>query len=227
VPADEACPDDEAGREVDLRRQAKACTAMGVYEVSFVQYDYYVWSQRHLPWRERPRYPEAPHAVRGLQPVVNVSHDDAMGYARWLSQATGQTWRLPTEEEWEYAARAVHPAKAGGKEGPWWWGDEPPSINGRADCNGCDTRSDGTSAPIGSFKPNPFGIYDTVGNVSEWTSSIYTRDNRPARTQTPEAERVRRGGSWGDAGEDTRVSARLHSAPDLRYGVIGFRVCRE
>ncbi len=172
VAANEVCPEDEAGREVDLRERPRPCTAMGTHEVTYLQYDYYVWSQRHLPTRERPPYPEAAHGERGARPVVNVSHDDALGYVRWLSQVTQQTWRLPSEEEWEYAARAVHPDKAGGKHGPWWWGDEPPSINGRADCNGCDTRSDGTTAPVGSFKPNPFGIYDTVGNVSVGPSSV-------------------------------------------------------
>lgn len=224
---DESCAPDELPRDVDLRTLASACTAMGVNEVSFDEYDYYVWSQRNLPSDQRPAYPEAPGGRRGTHPVVNVSFDDAVAYTRWLSERTAQKWRLPTEEEWEYAARAMHPDKPGGKEGPWWWGPESPTLNGRANCIACDARSDGMSAPVASFKANAFGLHDTSGNVSEWTLSIYTPDNLPATARSAESPRVRRGGSWVDSADDTRASKRRYSPPDLRYSVIGFRVCRE
>jgi formylglycine-generating enzyme required for sulfatase activity len=227
VSTGDECPPDQALRTVDLRQLKGVCTAMSAHEVSFDEYDYYVWSQRQLPSSQRPVYPEAPADRRGLYPVVNVSYEDAVAYTRWLSETTRQTWRLPTEEEWEYAARAVHADKTGSQEGPWWWGKEPPTQNGRASCISCDARSDGIGAPVGSFRPSPFGLYDMAGNVSEWTLSIYTPDNRPAAADAPDAPHVRRGGSWGEPGDDTRASTRRYSLPDLRFSTIGFRVCRE
>jgi formylglycine-generating enzyme required for sulfatase activity len=98
-------------------------------------------------------------------PVACISWNDASAYAQWLSQQTGQHYRLPTEAEWEYAARAGTTTK-------YWWGNDIGSN--RANCDGCGSQwDDKMTAPVGSFAPNPFGLYDTVGNVWEWTCSEY------------------------------------------------------
>ena len=102
---------------------------------------------------------------RGTRPVINVNWNDAQQYVAWLSKMTGQPYRLLTEAEWEYAARA-------GATTAYYWGDE---IGvGNANCNGCGSQWDGReTAPVGSFKPNAFGLYDMAGNVVQWVQDCY------------------------------------------------------
>ena len=102
---------------------------------------------------------------KDTHPVVCVSWNDATAYTEWLSQQTGHTYRLPTEAQWEYAARA-------GTETKYWWGND--IGTNRANCyrNSCGDSFEYT-APVGSFAPNPFGLYDTAGNVWEWTCSEF------------------------------------------------------
>ena len=118
-------------------------------------------------------------------PVVNVSWNDAVAYTEWLSKQTGQTWQLPSEEEWEYAARA--PGQPGSHEAAFWWGPELPKEQAgqplRANCDGCDPVYQRRIAPVGSYVANPFSLHDTAGNVWEWTSSVYTDDNKLADTK--------------------------------------------
>src|SRR4030095_12126351 len=91
------------------------------------------------------------------RPVIRVSWEDAVSYTLWLSEKTGKRYRLPAEAEWEYAAR-------GGKASAYWWDKD--LIKGKANCNGCGSEWDNKqTAPVGSFEANPFGIYDTAGNV--------------------------------------------------------------
>ncbi|MGH7845616.1 MAG: formylglycine-generating enzyme family protein, partial [Candidatus Binatia bacterium] len=127
--------------------------AVSRYEVTFDQYDDFAKATgRDLPDDEG--------SGRGRRPVVRISWDDAVAYAKWLSQQTGKNYRLPSEAEWEYAARA-------GTQTTYWWGNE--IKQGLANCIGCGSRWDNQrSAPVGSFKSNPFSLYDTAGNVSEW-----------------------------------------------------------
>src|SRR4030095_15296150 len=87
---------------------------------------------------------------RGRRPVIYVSWQDAVEYAKWLSGQTGRRYRLPTEAEWEYAAR-------GGKETAYWWGND--WVNGIANCSGCGSQWNKRTAPVGSLAPNPFGLY--------------------------------------------------------------------
>jgi len=102
---------------------------------------------------------------RGRRPVIRVSCNDATDYAEWLSQQTGERYRLPTEAEGEYTARA-------GTETAYWWGNE--MTPGLANCMICGTTPDKReTTPVGSFKPNPFGLYDTVGNVREWVQDCW------------------------------------------------------
>lgn len=231
------CPDPEVGRPVDLRRMAAPCTAIGKFEVTQEQYDYFVWKQRHSAraGQAGPSYPELPPNVSffgwryGDIPIVNVSYRDAEAYTHWLSTVTGQTWRLPTEEEWEYAARA--PGRPGSYEAAYWWGSESPKVRPseapRANCLGCDERFSGRIAPVGSYMPNPFGLHDTVGSAWEWTSSLYTIDNRPDTVAfDTDTGRVIRGGGWGNLPEYVRVYMRTRYHPDSSDYGIGFRVCR-
>jgi len=142
--------------------------AMGQTEVTFTEYDKFV----QATGRSKP---DDKGWGRGNRPVINVSWHDANAYAKWLSQQTGKKYRLPTEAEWEYAARAGTTTK-------YWWGNTASHeyMNyGTDDC--CDSLAKGKdrwkyAAPVGSFSANPFGIYDTAGNVWEWVSDIYSSD---------------------------------------------------
>ena len=146
---------------------------------------------------------------RGQRPVINVSYDEAVLYAQWLSHSTGKHYRLPTEEEWEYAARA-------GTGSAYWWG-ETIGVN-NANCRGCGSQWDGKStAPVGSFKANAFGLYDTAGNVWEWTSTCQGDCNL----------RVVRGGSWAYKPDFLRVFVRSWDLTSVRYSNIGFRLVQD
>jgi formylglycine-generating enzyme required for sulfatase activity len=126
--------------------------AASKYEITFAEYDEFAKATGR-------KLAEDEGWGRGRQPVIYVSWDDAVAYAKWLSEQTGKRYRLPTEAEWEYGARA-------GAETSYWWGNEV--KQGLANCRGCGSRWDGKQpAPVGSFKPNPFGLYDTAGNVAE------------------------------------------------------------
>ncbi|MBU0655408.1 MAG: SUMF1/EgtB/PvdO family nonheme iron enzyme [Gammaproteobacteria bacterium] len=198
--------------------------ALGKYEVTFEQYDYYVWSQQGT--ENPPAYPgNAPNENgRGQRAVVNVSWDDAQGYVQWLNgKYKGRyEYRLPTEVEWEYAARAKTTT-------PYWWGEDAGKNN--ANCLNCGSQWDNKFvAPVGSFKPNPFGLYDTAGNVWEWTCSEWQTefDGSEGRCAQPDASarRVSRGGSWYDDGVFSRPSARSGFDSVYRHLYVGLRVLR-
>jgi len=106
---------------------------------------------------------------RDDRPVIHVARSDAEAYVRWLREITGEPYRLPSEAEWEYAARA-------GTTAARWWGDGLGS--GNAICDGCGTRwDDRSTAPVGSLAPNPFGLHDMLGNVSEWVADCWHEDH--------------------------------------------------
>lgn len=170
-----------------------------------------------------PRVPDA--WGRGTMPVINVSFGDAKLYAAWLSQVTGKEYRLPTEAEWEYAARA-------GAKTRYSWGDDPGT--GNANCDGCGSQWDlQQTAPVGSFKPNKFGLYDMHGNVWEWVEdsghdtyddapidgSVWLRDGDPIY-------RVVRGGSWRNETQHLRAAVRAKRNVNVRFDTLGFRVAR-
>ena len=148
---------------------------------------------------------------RGDRPVINVSWNDAQGYVKWLSKQTKKDYRLLTEAEWEYVARAKSTTA-------YWWGDEV--GRGNANCNGCGSEWGGKqTAPVGSFAANPFGLYDTAGNVWEWVEDCYhgTYDGAPkdgsAWKDSADCDRVLRGGSW-----DIRRRGVVRSAHRIRFG---------
>lgn len=141
-------------------------------------------------------------------PVVCVSMHDAKAYVDWISQASNQAYKLPSEARWEYAARA-------GKESDYWWGEGVNSDN--ANCGWCGSQwSNVSTAPVGSFERNDFGLFDTVGNVWEWTTSKQAESNS-----------VVRGGAWNFAPRLARVSTRMELDSSFRSNYIGFRVVRE
>ena len=166
---------------------------------------------------------------RGQQPVINVDWDDAQAYVAWLSQVTGKTYRLLSEAEYEYATRA-------GTQTAYPWGDDI-KLNGTAmaNCNDCGSKWDHTkTAPVASFAPNRFGLYDMVGNVSEWTADCVHNnfDGAPANGSAWTIggdcinDRILRGGGWTDAPRVLRSAARSANATVNRTNSVGFRVAR-
>lgn len=134
------------------------------YEITFKEYDLFVADKNY-------ELPDDKGWGRGKRPVIKVSWQDAEEYTQWLREQTGHNYRLPTEGEWEYAAR-------GGTESTLWWGY---FKDKKANCKECGSQWDGKqTAPVGSFTPNPFKIYDTIGNVMEWTLSCYRSNYREA-----------------------------------------------
>ncbi|GJE32590.1 Hercynine oxygenase [Methylobacterium oxalidis] len=163
---------------------------------------------------------------RGTMPVVNVTWRDAKQYATWLSRTTGKNYRLLTEAEWEYAARA------GGKT-PYSWGDDPTGAN--ANCAECGSVWDSTqTAVVGSFKPNAFGLHDMHGNVWEWVEDCW-HDNYYGAPSDGSAwvqsgdpvYRVIRGGSWRNESEFLRAAVRFKRNVNVEFDTLGFRVARE
>jgi formylglycine-generating enzyme required for sulfatase activity len=161
---------------------------------------------------------------RGTRPVIHVNWDDAQAYVVWLSRMTGAAYRLLTEAEWEYAARA-------GTSTAYYWGDE--IGMGNANCKGCGSDWDARqTSPVGSFKPNAFGLYDMAGNVWQWVEDCYhDKYNEAPKDGTAwEASdctrRVARSGSWMVDPENLRSADRNPSSPDSRDIDLGFRVGR-
>ena len=157
-------------------------------------------------------------------PVIFVSWNDAQQYVAWLSKMTGQTYRLLSEAEWEYAARA-------GTATAYSWGDE--IGNGRANCDGCGSQWDAKRpAPVGSFAANQFGLYDVHGNVWEWVEDCYASGYMAAHADGSAwiskdcTQRVIRGGSWINIPRLVRAASRSSNAPDFRDYDLGFRVGR-
>ncbi|MBZ5645699.1 MAG: formylglycine-generating enzyme family protein [Acidobacteriia bacterium] len=153
------------------------------------------------------------------QPVVAVSWFEAVAYCKWLSRVTGRKCRLPTEAEWERAAR-------GGEDGKQYpWGDEPPqSLPDYA------TRWLTGPEPVGRYAPNAFGLYDIGDNVHEWCSDWYDANYyaaSPQRNPSGPAEgtrRASRGGSWRHHVKVARCAARSSIPPHFQYADYGFRV---
>ena len=161
---------------------------------------------------------------RGNRPVIYVSWEDAQSYASWLSRETGEDYRLPSEAEWEYAARAGSATK-------YSWGNEIGSN--RANCDGCGSQwDDEQTAPVGSFSPNAFGLYDMHGNVWEWVEDCWNASysgaasNGTARRGGDCAKRVLRGGSWIYLPGSLRAALRSGDSAGIRFSILGFRVAR-
>ncbi len=254
-------PSWEGGRDLD-EAQAQICLEgfdMALYEVSvedfhrFVQASAYQtdaeWNREraqgcfsegadggwtYVPgrtWRQPGFLQQARH------PVVCVSWQDALAYIDWISAETGQQFRLPTEAEWEYAARA-------GNANSRYWGDAAELACQYAnvadklaadqykgfEAHGCE---DGyaQTAPVGSYRPNGYGLYDMIGNVAEWTCSYYENsyqggEKRCSRRDSS-ALRVNRGGSWTTKPDWARSATRVRLWSRGRADSLGFRLVRD
>ena len=233
--------------EKPVHRVSVSRFAMGVYEVTVGEFRQFVnatgykteaekgdgcytfnngglWNKvRNANWRN-PNFSQNDN-----HPVVCVSWNDATAYAKWLSQQTGKEYRLPSEAEWEYAARAGTTTK-------YWWGNtashEYANYGTDNCCSGLAKGKDRWkyTAPVGSFEPNPFGIYDTVGNVWEWCADSWHGSYKGAPTDGQvwrggdENRRVLRGGSWNYTPGYARTANRNWNDSDVRIDNLGFRV---
>ncbi|KJC58919.1 hypothetical protein UP10_21735 [Bradyrhizobium sp. LTSPM299] len=155
-------------------------------------------------------------------PVTNVSWSDAKQYVAWLADRTKRAYRLPSEAEWEYSAR-------GGTQTRYWWGDQMQSGNaGCKDCGG-----DGSAeqpVKVGSFRPNPFGLYDMGGGIDQWVEDCWHRNYQGAPTDGSVwaggdcASHVIRSGSWKNDARYVRPANRDNYDTNVRYPTHGFRV---
>ncbi len=159
---------------------------------------------------------------RGRQPVINVNWDDAKKYVEWLSKRTGKTYRLLTEAEWEYAARAGTTTK-------FSFGDEESGLSEHA---WFSANSESRAHPVGKKKPNAFSLHDMHGNVWEWVEDCHVDnyngapENGTARPSPSCRSRVLRGGAWSGGPDILRSAQRDRYVPGDRDSIIGFRVAR-
>ncbi|MBN8482376.1 MAG: formylglycine-generating enzyme family protein, partial [Xanthomonadales bacterium] len=220
-------------RAIRYRSEAERAGTGSVYEESTGR----MIDRRGIDWDRDYKGDRAGDAL----PVLNVSWNDANAYVEWLAQRTGKRYRLPSEAEFEYALRA-------GAQTAYGWGDgEPKSV--LANVTGDGDRSPGKRswgrafsgyddghwgpAPVRTYPPNPFGLHDLDGNLSEWVDDCW-HDNyvRAPRDSTAWvnpgcARRVVRGGSWGSAPEQVRSAYRIGVAADARSARVGFRIARD
>ena len=199
--------------------------AAGVYEVTFTEWDACVASGGCNDYR-----PDDEGWGRGRRPVIHVNWKDAQAYVEWLSDQTGQQYRLLSEAEWEYVARAGTTTK-------YSWGG---SVGrNRAVCQGCGSQWDnrffggGRTAPVGSFAANGWGLYDVHGNVMEWVQDCYNESYAGAPSDGRAWEsgdcsrRVRRGGDWYWGTSSIRSANRIWDTADDRDSNNGIRIARS
>ena len=197
-----------------------ASFAIAKYPVTVKEYALFLHATQHpapptfggLHWSDQQRHPK--------HPVVNVSWYDATTYATWLAQLTGQRWRLPTEAEWERAARGTD-----GHTFPW---------GNTFAINRCNTAESGNNGPtdVGKYvrlhDASFYKVHDLAGNVWEWTSSLSKPYSDEAHTQSVAAnepgQRIRRGGSWIEDYTFATTTRRLASNPEISHPTYGFRL---
>ena len=188
--------------------------AISVHEVTFEDYDRFTY----------PNKVDDEGWGRGRRPAINVSWDDAKEYVTWLSSETGAEYRLLSEAEWEYAARAGSTTK-------YSWGNAIGTNRANCDSDFCGDSWEYT-APVGSFAQNAFGLYDMHGNVYEWVEDCWNASYAGAPSDgTPWlrgdcATRVLRGGSWVYNPRSLRAASRFSYSSGFRYFIFGFRVAR-
>jgi formylglycine-generating enzyme required for sulfatase activity len=223
---DMGSPLDEAGRDEDegpVHAVLVPAFALSKTEVKFEEYD------RFAHATGRP-FPHDQGWGRDKRPVINVSWNDALAYTAWLSRVTGLRYRLPSEAEWEYAARA-------GSTTAYWWGNTVQRADEvMANCDGCDSQleSDQT-APVASFPANGFGRRDMHGNVWEWTQDCWHANYHGAPSDGRAwgelndgecTKRVIRGGSWSNGPLYLRSANRGRNGVEERNSDVGFRLAR-
>jgi formylglycine-generating enzyme required for sulfatase activity len=214
------------GAESPHRVTISKSLAIGKYEVTFAEWDACVADGGCGGHR-----PDDFGWGRGNRPVVGVSWDDAKAYVAWLSKKAGKAYRLLSEAEWEYSARAgtatpfsfgaTITTKQANYDGSTGYGSVPAGENRQK------------TLPVGSFSPNAFGLYDMHGNVWEWTEDCWSEEygSDAPKDGTPFLKgncggRVMRGGSWEDYPGDVRSAARVGSGRDEQSWADGFRVAQ-
>ena len=216
-------PESEDGRDKDEgprhRVRINYRFAVGIYEITFREWDVCAASGRC-----RGFAPDDEGWGRENRPVINVSWDDAQSYVTWLSDVTGESYRMLSESEWEYAARA-------GSFTAYTWGNRV--GRSRAVCNGCGSRWDSKrTAPVGSFPANAWGLHDMHGNVWEWVRDCWQESYYRAPSDGSPSERgdctkrVLRGGAWDTKPMSLRAADRVWVTADSRYKARGFRIAR-
>jgi formylglycine-generating enzyme required for sulfatase activity len=229
VPAGEftmGAPAAELGGEAPHRVRIEAPFAVSKFEITFAEWDACLAAGGCRGYR-----PGDEGWGRESNPAMNISWEDAKAYAAWLSAKTGKTYRLLSEAEWEYAARAGSIAAY-----PYTDGLSPSKAN-------YDASTDGTgpsgvnrqrTVPVGSFLPNAFGLYDMQGNVSEWVEDCWNDEYTAAAPTDGSAwvagdckGHVVRGGSWEDSATELRSAARTGGAKDDRFYTDGVRIARS
>ena len=191
--------------------------AIGKYEVTTGQWNECVKAGgcSHKPAKAGPT---------DNSPIRDISWSDAREYVRWLSQTTKQKYRLPTEAEWEYAARA-------GTQTRFWWGDKPGA--GKADCKDCGGKWDRSApAETDAYPPNPFGLYGSSGSVWEWVADCWHKSYKGSPkdgsswNRSDCRENVIRGGAWRNDASYVHSSSRFKYDSNVRYLLNGFRVAK-
>ncbi|MBK8960828.1 MAG: SUMF1/EgtB/PvdO family nonheme iron enzyme [Proteobacteria bacterium] len=193
--------------------------AIGVHEVTVGDY-------RKFAQATGAKMPKlGPMADQNDIPITFLSWNDALAYAKWLSQQTGKEYSLPSEAQWEYAARA-------GTSTPYWWGRG--IGRGNAHCFACDTGLDPRQpTAVGRFKPNAFGLHDTSGNAQEWVYDCFhsSYEGAPGDGGVFEggdcAVRVLRGGGYGSGPDRLTNSARDKLRVERGNDQSGLRVVRR
>jgi len=211
----------DSAAQFDERPQHKVTVqpfAISRTEITIAEYNRFARSAGH-------RAPKTGDLDPDTYPVFFVSWDDAVAYAKWLSIQTGKHYRLPSEAEWEYAARASSPTA-------YPWGRELGSDN--AHCFACDTGLDPRNpTKVARFAPNAFGVYDTAGNVDEWVYDCYNKNYEGAPDDGSVFKggdcsvRVIRGGAFSSGPKALRSSSRNKFRFDAGNDSIGIRVVRE
>jgi formylglycine-generating enzyme required for sulfatase activity len=179
--------------------------SMSKYEITFAQYDAYADETGVAK-------PSDEGWGRGNLPVINVSWNDAVAYAAWLSNKAGKSYRLPSGEEWEFAAKA-------GTKTLYWWGNEIGVNNANCWYNYCDAWLYQNTAPVGSFAANPFGLYDMNGNVAEWTTLCPYVDGCDQRAAL--------GGAWSGGPQSLIPESRSWPFVSDREYIYGIRLVRD
>tara|TARA_Y100000588_G_C14219750_1_gene910484 strand:+ start:136 stop:1182 length:1047 start_codon:yes stop_codon:yes gene_type:complete len=219
-------PENEEGRfddEGPVRHvSVRQPFAIGKYEVTFAEWDACVSAGGCNGYRPSDRRrPSDRGWGRGNRPVMNVSWKDTQSYTSWLSRKTGHAYRLPSEAEWEYAARA-------GTTTPYHFGNTISSSQANYDTSD----NEGKTVPVGSYPANAFGLHDVHGNVYEWAEDCWNESYAGAPSDTNVwkvgdcSRRVLRGGSWYDLPRSVRSADRIGSDLEGRASSAGFRIVR-
>ena len=191
---------------------------MGRREITFDEWDACL-SEGGCQYRPGDR-----NRGRGLRPASDLDWSDAKAYVAWMSRKTSKTYRLPTEAEWEYAARA-------GTKTTYYWGNAIEKDH--ANCAGCNSQPLNQTVPTGTFPPNAIGLLDMAGNAAEWVEDCWEDSYKAAPkdgsafTKPDCRERVLRGGSFNNDQRFVRTAARFKYDSDVRYYTNGFRIVRE